>query len=680
VFKLVNVNLNGSGAVVFGTRTASRATTMSGRTGATVPGEAAPVVTVTSVGPGALDAVVDHVYDVVIVGAGAAGFAAALAAKRADPRAHVLLLEGLDKVGGTTAKSGGVAWIPNNALQRRDPRFRDVPEDRSKTLQLMARISFPTRYAPADPTGRFGLSQVEYDGLANFYDHGSELTEYLLTENVLPHMTMLSVREYYAHYPENTRPLGRALLPGRPDAVRWMMQALFALIALLLRGAIEGWLGRWVPAFKALNFAWSPPANFAAAGLGADLIDQLHAAAKRAGVVIRTGQRVESVLVQGLAPGAAMAGGGGGGPTVRVVGVRTTTATNGAAQTRTTTQWGARRGVILASGGFAQNQAMLDTHSIVADATCACPGATGTSVQVAQALGGRLELMSEAWWAQSVLEHAWSSESGKRGRRPAEMAGAETIFFMRGGSMLLVDSTGRRAVNEKAPYDERARIHATGPTRRLLFLIADRRAVDEVGSTLLATLPQNPRDPAYVTAATVPALAAGLRARVEELRTRPEARGRMPSSFVLADDFEAGLAATLARFNEFARAGRDADFHRGESPAEADWDGVKVDVERGVNPTLRALQPPYYAVLVCPTILDTKGGPATDGYSRVLHDASNMPIPGLYAAGNAAASRSGKGYYQAGTTIGLAMVTGWVAGGHAGAQADTTRERATLSS
>jgi len=463
-------------------------------------------------------------------------------------------------------------------------------------------------------------------------------------------MQALSAREYFAHYPENSRPTGRAILPGLPGWRRTIMLWFFWFIAVFLRGALEGWLGRLIPAVKMLNFAWSPPANFAAAGLGEDLIGQLAAAAKREGVEIRTQQRVTGVLVPHL-----------DGPD-RVLGVRVESGGNGSGAASRLI--GARGGVVLATGGFAQNRQLLEASGIVADATCACAGATGTSHQVGQLLGARFAHMDKAWWAQAILEHAWSTETGRRGQWPAEMQGAETIFFVRGGSILMVDANGQRVVNEKGPYDLRSRIHATHPHRRLLILVADRRAVDEVGSLLLATLPQDPDDPAYVRAATLPELAKGLRERVAELRMRPEARGRMPP-FELTDDFDANLVATLDRFNTFARLGRDVDFKRGESPAEADWDGTTVDVERGVNPTLRALVPPYYAVLVCPTILDTKGGPVTDADGRIVRDTDGAAIQGLYAAGNARASISAGGYWQAGATIGLALVTGFSAGQHA---------------
>src|SRR5438067_4562431 len=50
--------------------------------------------------------------DVLVVGGGAAGLAAALAAHAGGAR--VTMIEKTGKIGGTTAVSGGVVWVPNN--------------------------------------------------------------------------------------------------------------------------------------------------------------------------------------------------------------------------------------------------------------------------------------------------------------------------------------------------------------------------------------------------------------------------------------------------------------------------------------------------------------------------------------------------------------------------------------
>ena len=118
-----------------------------------------------------------------------------------------------------------------------------------------------------------------------------------------------------------------------------------------------------------------------------------------------------------------------------------------------------------------------------------------------------------------------------------------------------------------------------------------------------------------------------------------------------------GLVKTVARFGEFARDGRDDDFHRGDSA----YDRYYSDPRIRPNPCLAPLEtPPFYAVKIVPGDLGTKGGLVTDERARVLR-ADGSPIPGLYAAGNASAAVMGNSYAGAGATIGPAMTFGYLA-------------------
>ena len=106
----------------------------------------------------------------------------------------------------------------------------------------------------------------------------------------------------------------------------------------------------------------------------------------------------------------------------------------------------------------------------------------------------------------------------------------------------------------------------------------------------------------------------------------------------------------MTRFNEFAAAGRDEEFGRGESA----YDRYYGDPRCRPNPNLAALaRLPFYAARIVPGDLGTKGGLRTDSCARVLRE-DGTAIPGLYAAGNASASVMGHSYAGAGATIGLA--------------------------
>lgn len=132
----------------------------------------------------------------------------------------------------------------------------------------------------------------------------------------------------------------------------------------------------------------------------------------------------------------------------------------------------------------------------------------------------------------------------------------------------------------------------------------------------------------------------------EAIDERLAALARATGGLRLTPDFTPQLAASVARFNEFARNGHDDDF--------------------AGNPTMAPLadKGPYYSVILAPGMLDTKGGPRTDGHRRVLTSGS-VPIPGLCAVGNCAASPTGRAYWGGGSTLGPMITFAWLAGRHA---------------
>jgi 3-oxosteroid 1-dehydrogenase len=125
-----------------------------------------------------------------------------------------------------------------------------------------------------------------------------------------------------------------------------------------------------------------------------------------------------------------------------------------------------------------------------------------------------------------------------------------------------------------------------------------------------------------------------------------------------------GVLETVARFNEFARTGKDLDFQRGDSA----YDRYYGDARVKPNPCLGAIEkPPFYAVEMIPGDLGTKGGLVTDEHARVLRE-DGSPIEGAYAIGNASASVMGDTYPGPGSTLGPAMAFGYVAAMHASNQ------------
>jgi 3-oxosteroid 1-dehydrogenase len=147
---------------------------------------------------------------------------------------------------------------------------------------------------------------------------------------------------------------------------------------------------------------------------------------------------------------------------------------------------------------------------------------------------------------------------------------------------------------------------------------------------------------------------------------RGEVRGILKKGRTVAELAEAvgvpadTLAATFARYNDYAARGEDPDFHRGE----AAYDKMYGDPRVGPNPCLRPLEKgPFYAMPIYPGDIGTNGGLLTDDQARVL-DGKGKPIAGLYAIGNNAASAMGESYPGAGVTIGPAMTFGYIAARH----------------
>jgi hypothetical protein len=135
------------------------------------------------------------------------------------------------------------------------------------------------------------------------------------------------------------------------------------------------------------------------------------------------------------------------------------------------------------------------------------------------------------------------------------------------------------------------------------------------------------------------------------------------------------MHASVARFSANAARGVDPDFHRGETPIELAFNEMMSGPPRSAdNPLIHPLSEtgPFYATIIVPGALDTKGGPLIDRHARVLR-ADGSPIAGLYGAGNCVAGPSGKSYWAAGATIGPAVTFGHLAGTHAAAREGSAR-------
>lgn len=153
----------------------------------------------------------DREADVIVVGSGAAAFAGAVSARQAGSSA--IIIEKAPIVGGTTAKSGGAYWIPNNRIMR-EAGLTDTRED---ALKFMARHSYPQMYHP--DAERYGLPEHEYNLIAAFYDNGAKAIDFYEEIGALKstHGGTAMFPDYLEHVPENKAPRGRSLNPRNAD-------------------------------------------------------------------------------------------------------------------------------------------------------------------------------------------------------------------------------------------------------------------------------------------------------------------------------------------------------------------------------------------------------------------------------------------------------------------------------
>jgi succinate dehydrogenase/fumarate reductase flavoprotein subunit len=359
------------------------------------------------------------------------------------------------------------------------------------------------------------------------------------------------------------------------------------------------------------------------------LAEQLVALAEQAGVKILTGHRVVDALRN--VEGEVMA-------VEARVGRRTVLAR-------------ARRGVVFASGGFGYNPERIRRHLPGrVFGTCTVPTNQGDFVDISQRLGAGVSAMRNAWWKQGAIEQAID---GWR---------VSPIFMPFGDSMIQVNRYGKRVVNEKLPYNERGQIHLQwDPEAReypnlVLFMIWDDYVAQDPTETFARPPVPMPGDTAtYVLVGeTWEDLTERISERLAELADHT-------GGLALADDFTKTLVETVDRFASFAATGVDADFHRGQEPIELDW--LFSRRSGAPNPAIAAFSEtgPYYCAIVGASVLDTNGGPRINTSAQVL-DTANMPIPGLYGAGNCVAAISGQAYWGPGATMGPAVAYGRIAG------------------
>jgi succinate dehydrogenase/fumarate reductase flavoprotein subunit len=547
----------------------------------------------------------DTTRDVIVLGAGVGGLSAACAAAARGLR--VLLLEKTAWVGGTAAISGGMVWIPGNsklagagladsdaaaraylgatlpagtrpeiveAFLREGPAAIDWLEART-TLRLKPVVRYPDYYPSlpgATPGGRV-LEPVAYDARAL----GADLA---LLRPPLPEFTLFGGMM-----------VDRADLPHF-RAVTRSPRSMARVARLVLRHARE---------------RLSAPRGTSLV-LGNALVARLLRSARDLGVEVRTRVQVARLVRS--------AGG--------VAGVELS---DGA-------QIAARRGVVLATGGFSHDPerrarrlpAGTDAASPV------CEGDGGDGLRLGESAGGRVSEgnLHDAYWAPI-------SRFRRADGTPAVFP--HTVADRGKPGIIAVDARGERFTSEAVSYHEFGL--AMFRERAIpAFLVCDRRSLWQYG--LGAVRPFTLRLARF--------LAQGYLASGRTLAALAESLGIERQ----------GFEGTVAQYNADAARGVDSRFGLGGDA----YQRFLGDAAHGPNPCMRPIaQAPFYAVRLYPSDLGTAAGLVTDADARVL-DAGGRPITGLYACGNDMNSIMAGAYPGPGITLGPALVFGWLAARH----------------
>lgn len=319
---------------------------------------------------------------------------------------------------------------------------------------------------------------------------------------------------------------------------------------------------------------------------------------------------------------------------------------------------GAHRAVAFASGGYAHSKRYAREYlGGMYVGGCAARTNEGDIIPIAQALGVPLFNMHSAWGAPLLYEQSLDED-------PRLVAN----FSLIGDAAFEVNKYGFRAGNEKATYNDRTQFHFRWDPHKaeypnfLQFAIFDervRRRWPRAGKHDHNTgniIPPLGEDSKYlIKADTIEQLAELLDARLARVEERS-------GGVRLAAGFLENLRRTIERWNGFATAGVDVDFHRGETAIELFKHGPRADDNDLPNPALYPLSDvgPYYAAILAPGALETKGGPKINTSMQIL-DGEERPVPGLYGIGNCVASASGQAYWSGGATFGPYVTFGYLA-------------------
>ena len=553
--------------------------------------------------------------DVLVIGSGAGGMSAAVTA--AFHGMKVIVVEKAEVCGGATSWSGGWAWAPGNPLAKAEGVHEDKETFRTYLREVLG-------------------DDYQADRVDAFLEAAPHMVGFFHNKTSLQFVPGSKINDIYGDLPgagTGNRSVGPKPLNARTfkPGLRAKMRHQLYETSFLGMGIMAGPdLGKFLSASRG-----NPKGLFHAGWrFGFHLLDllthrrnmqlvngtaltaRLMKSADDLGVDIRVSSPVTALLKDenGKVTGAVVRS-----PEGEV-------------------QINARRGVVLATGGFPNDvqrrkELFPKTPTGREHWTLSPAETTGDGINLAQAVGARFTTAVQspaAWCPVSLVPY----RNGRTGVFPHIMDRAKP------GS-IGVRADGKRFVNEaNGYYDYVQALLAATPDGETVesWQIADSRFVRRFPLGMAKPLPV----PLF------PYLRSGylIKGRtLEELATKC---GIDPAE----------LRRTVARFNANARSGVDPDFGRGESA----FNRYGGDATHRPNPSLGPIEKgPFYAVRVVPGSFGTFAGVETDGRGRALNNQGH-PIDGLYVAGNDQASVMGGHYPAGGINLGPALTFGYIAG------------------
>jgi 3-oxosteroid 1-dehydrogenase len=549
----------------------------------------------------------DKSVDLLVAGSGGGGMVAALAAL--DAGIEPLIVEKQALVGGSTGLSGGMIWLPNNPLMRAEGIVDSHEDGIAYFADVVGDIG-----APSSPARR-----------EMFLTAGYEMINFLLRKGI----RLVRCPGWSDYYPNHKggNAVGRAVEAIPFDAA-----------------GLGNWSDRVQPPL-AKNYGFVVKTNELRS------VQYFNRAPRPFAVAVRVFLRTAAARIrrrQIITNGASLIAQmlkvlidlGDGAPAVwtsaamadlivedgRVVGARII-------RDGSPLNIEARKGVLLAAGGFGHNADMRRRYSgdqpNEAQWSIANAGDTGEVLQTAMRLGAKTDLLDEAWWLPSVFIAGGGAVAGSLGpgrQRPGA---------------IYVDSTGRRFCNESNSYVEVGKAMYANKAVPCWMIFDDgyvHRYVSGANPVKKRNLPAELIDGGHVK--------------------RGETIGDLARQIAVPAD---ALARTIQRFNQFAAKGLDPDFGRGQSAYNDCLGDPGYRPNAAIGPLDRA---PYYATKVYPADVGTCGGVITNEHAQVL-DEHDRVIDGLYATGNITATVMGRTYLGAGGSIANTMVFGYVAARHA---------------